>query len=141
MTVEGVVRERLLADGPLTALVGTRVYMLKLPQKATLPAVRVQLIDEPKDYQLRGEDGAIRARVQVDAYQYETATDWYTDASDVADAVDASLSGKTYTDAGSPVSIRVTGGFRQSRRVVHEAVEEFRLVRISQDYLVWWRAA
>lgn len=140
MTVEQAVRERLLADAPLAALVGTRVYMLKLPQKPTLPAVRVQLVDEPKEYHLRGEDGATRARVQVDAYQYETASDPYDSVSDVADAAHAALSGTTFTDATSPASVEVTGAFRQSRRVLYEA-DEFRLIRISQDFTVWWKAA
>lgn len=140
MTVEQAVRERLLADGALAVLVSTRVYMLKLPQKPTLPAVRVQLVDEPKDYHLRGEDGATRARVQVDAYQYETATDPYDSVSDVADAAHDALSGQRFTDTGSPVSLEVTGAFRQSRRVLYE-VEAFRLIRISQDFTVWWKAA
>jgi hypothetical protein len=140
VTVEQVVRERLLADVTLAALVGTRVYMLKLPQKPTLPAVRVQLITEPRGYQLRGEDGAVRSRVQVDAYQYETATDPYDSVSDVADAASTALSGHRFTDAGSPVSLEVTGAFRQSRRVLYEA-EEFRLIRISQDFIVWSKAA
>ena len=140
MTVEQVVRERLLGDGPLSALVSTRVYMLKLPQKPTLPAGRVQLITEPLDYHMRGEDGAVRSRVQVDAYQYETATDPYDSVCDVAAAANAALSGHKFTDAGSPVSLEVTGAFRQSRRVLYEA-DEFRLIRISQDFIVWSKAA
>jgi len=60
--------------------------------------------------------------------------------SDVADAVNDSLSGKKFTDAGSPVSIEVTGAFRQSRRVLYEA-EEFRLLRISQAFICWWKTA
>lgn len=139
MTVEQAVIERLQASADVTALVSTRIYQLTLPQKPTLPAIRVQLISEPRTYQLRGEDGAIRARVQVDAYAAEgNGTDPYAAAHAVAEAVRGALSGKRFT-VGSP-AITVMGAMVDNRRVLYEA-GELRSVNHSQDFIVWWRWA
>lgn len=135
MTVEQAIRERLVATPGVAALAGTRVRQLLLRQKETMPAVRVQLISEPRQYQLRGEDGAVRSRVQVDAYDAEDGGA-YAGAVALADAVRAALSGQRFTDSGSPPSVQVTGCFVDGRRVMYEA-EEQRLVRVSQDFIVW----
>jgi hypothetical protein len=138
VSVEEAVREHLLAAAGVSALVGTRVYMLRLPQHETLPSVRVQLVDEPKNYHLRGPSGATRARVQVDAYaEAAGGADPYATATAVADAVDAALSGQVF-NAGSPVSLRITGAMRDGRRPFDEP-DELRQVRVSQDYIVWSR--
>jgi hypothetical protein len=136
MTVEEAVRVYLLDHAVVTALVRTRIYLDKLPQSPTYPAVRVQLVSDPKDYHLRGEDGLSRARVQVDAYQDERAADPYS-AATVGAAVHAALSGARF-DTGESPGVAVTGVFRVARRRSFEA-GELRLLRISQDYYVWSR--
>jgi len=133
VNVEAAVVAHLASDMAIAALVGTRVYHLKLPQSAKLPAVRVQLIDEQVGYQLRGEDGATPARIQVDAFAAEPA---YDVAIAIATAVDDALSGQRFS-VGSP-AFEVIGVFRLDRRVMYEA-EELRLVRVLQDYRVWSR--
>jgi len=135
VTVESAIRDRLAADAGVAALVGPRVYALKLPQDVTLPAIRVQLIDEPRPYHLRGADALTIARVQTDAYAADVSgVDAYAVAERVADAVDAALSGAK-VDAGTPPARHVAGAFRLSRRAIFEpgAVRE---VRILQDYSV-----
>lgn len=140
MTVEQATLEHLKADSAVAALVGARVYQLKLPQKPTLPAVRVQLIDEPVRYHLRGSVAVMRARVQADSYAAEASgSDPYASVTALAAAVDAALSGQRWSDDGSPVTIEVTGCFRQNRMVLYEA-EELRLVRVMQDYYVFHHA-
>ena len=142
MRVEEVVRAKLLASAGVTALVGTRVYQLLLQQGPTYPAIRVQLISEPRPNHLRGADGSIRSRVQVDAYaQVGNGTDPYDGAADVADAVRDALAGTApFDDGGSPPETVVTGVFVDNRRVLYEP-EELRVVRVSQDVIVWSRAA
>jgi hypothetical protein len=66
-SAEEVVRTRILSLAAVTAIVGARVYMLTFPQRVVLPAVRVQRIIDFEPMQLRGTDGSIVARVQVDA--------------------------------------------------------------------------
>lgn len=140
MSVEQAVIAQLVADADVAALVGTRVYQLKLPEQPTLPAVRVQLIDEPLSYHQRGVNGLRRARVQTDAYawEYDTAhPEPYATANDLADAIDHALSGQSFSDAESPNTVQVSGCFRETRIPMYEA-EELRIVRILQDYIVWW---
>lgn len=139
MNVELAVAERLMADAAVAALVGSRVYVVKLPQRVTYPAVRVQLVDQPQRYHLRGEDELTRARVQIDAYASEDAGgNPYTSADNVADAIEASLSGKKFRNTGSPEEIEITGCFREDRRAMYDP-DELRLVRILQDFMVWSR--
>lgn len=136
MLVEQAIREYLLDQAAVTALVSTRIYLDKLPQSPTYPALRVMLISDPKDYHLRGEDGLSRARIQVDAYQDERAADPYS-AATVGAAVHAALSGTRF-DTGESPGITVTGIFRVARRRSFEPAE-LRLLRISQDFYVWSR--
>lgn len=143
MTSELAICARLLATSAVTAIVGTRVWEIALPQEPTLPAIRVQLISDPVGYHLRGPDGASRSRVQVDAYVSERAASAVDDPGAnlnvLADAIDDCLGGQVFT-AGSPIEIRVTGVFRQNRSKMRET-DELRYLRVMQDYIVWSKAA
>lgn len=52
--IEQAVAAALTASAEVTALVSDRVYPLKLPQEATLPAVTYQRTDSSPDYTLHG---------------------------------------------------------------------------------------
>lgn len=135
MTVEHAVRSYLLTVAAVTSIVSQRVYQLILPEKPTLPAVRIQLIDEPKDYHMRGATNETRARLQIDAYgsaSAAVAADPYAVVTNLADAIDDALSGQVFESEG----LRISGAFRNSRRVGYES-EELRLLRCLQDYTVW----
>lgn len=135
MTVEQAISERLQTDGAVAALVGTGVYQLKLPQKATLPAVRVQFISVVDRFHLRGGSLVEKSRIQTDAVAEESSgTDPYAAAAAVADAIHDSLNGRVFTID----TLTITGAFRTDRRVTYEA-EERRQVVLSQDYIVWTR--
>lgn len=142
MTVEEGVCARLETIGALTALVGTRIYQLILPQNPTLPAVRVQVIGEVSTYSHDGRARVLMARVQVDAYAAEASgVDPYAQASVVADAIQGDGQRTTASgldgyqgDLGSP-AFRIRGVQRVDRSVSYEA-EELRLVRVRQDYQV-----
>lgn len=142
MTVEEVVRERLLDLPDVTALVGTRIYQQRLPQGGTLPAVRVQIISEPTDYHLRGGSGMYRARVQVDVFAHASADDPYADVTEIAAAIHgddagSGLSGWHGQAGGSPPAMRVHVARRVDRMVRFES-EELQQVRCRQDYMVDW---
>lgn len=119
---------------------GQRVWMLKLPQDPTLPAARVQLIDDPEEYHLRGGSAWGIARVQVDAYAPEASgLDPYTQAAQLADEINgddagSGLSGGIWEAAGSP-SFRVTGCRRVDRRSSYDP-DERRIVGVRQDFMV-----
>jgi hypothetical protein len=146
MTPEEAVRLRLLQIGAVSALVTSRIYMLKLPQNPTLPAVRVQIIGELDDVHLRGAGGTYQSRVQVDAYVSELGTaaapDPYATVRNLAAAITGNgagtgLEGWQGVIAGTG-PLRITGIFRIDRDSTYEAAE-LRLLRMRQDFRVWWR--
>jgi len=127
----------------LQTAAGARVYMLRLPQMpTTLPAVRVQLIDDPEEYHLRG--GTVgRARVQVDCFAEEgSGVDPYQDASDLADEVNGDDAGSGMSgwigSVGSPPTIEITGAFRLDRAASYDP-DERRRVRMRMDFRVHYR--
>lgn len=138
MTVEEAILARVSDDVDVAARVGTRVHQLKLPETPTLPAVRVQLIDDPETKHLRGPDGTKAARVQLDAYEDENAIDPYGSVTEIAAYINASLVVEPFVISGSPTEVRVHCCERKNRRVLYEA-DELRLIRVFQDYIVWYR--
>ncbi len=148
MTVEEAIRERIETLSPVVALVGDRVYLDKAPQSTAFPVVVVQLIDDPGAYHLRGPQNPRRARIQVDVYATETATnggDAYADAAAVADAIHgdglgpgASGIAGWFGSAGSP-ALDIQGCFCIDRTRGYEA-EDMREVRIRQDFYVDFRS-
>lgn len=141
MTCEVAILDRLKSQSAVTTLVGTRVYQLKLPQHPTYPAVRVQLISEPASLHMRGPENLHRSLIQVDAFANEidaTNADPYGTVTRLADAIDTALHGAAFPSTDSPPSLQVLMIKRENRIPLYEA-EELRVVRISQDYYVWWK--
>lgn len=143
MTGELVVAKRLLATSAVTAIVVARIYKLVLPQSPTLPAIVVQVVDDPMSYHLRGTQRLCRTRVQVDAYVSEVPTTAVPDPgsklSALETAIDTALSGKVFT-VGSPVEASVKLVTREDRKNMRDA-DELRQLRTMLDYVVWWQAA
>lgn len=133
MSIEQAVTDYLETKEPVTNIVGTRIYQLKMPQGESRLSLRVQLISDPRDYHLRGEQALRRARLQIDSYGPEKlttgSTDPYAAVNALADAVDAALSGVRFVID----SIRVTGAFQILRRALHEPGTT-PLIRIHQDF-------
>lgn len=141
MTGELAVIERLEDTAAVTDIVEDRIYELFLPQSFTAPAIVVQVVNDPKSYHLRGPDAHSRTRVQVDCYVSEVPL---TDDDDpgatlmtLEQAIDESLSGQVFTVGGSPGG-EVTGVLRVDRRKMRDP-DELRLLRVMQDYVVWWK--
>lgn len=143
MTVEKAVRQHLVADSGVIALAGTRGYQMRLPQAPTLPAFRVQLIDESEHGHLRGGGATRLARVQVDAVAGESSgVNAYADASALADAInDAMMTQAPFvvSDGGSPAtSLELKVVERPTRMAMYDP-QEVSQVRIIQDYMIWSR--
>lgn len=79
-------RARLIADAGVSALVGTRIFPMIRPQDSALPAVRYQVISDPRPEHLKGYDGARSSRVQYDCF-----AETYLGARALANAVIAAL--------------------------------------------------
>ena len=143
MTVEEAITVRVSALAAVIALAGDRVYLDKLPQSPTYPAIRVQLVDDPASYHLRGPDGLSRARVQVDHYADEAtaSSDPYAAVAALEAATRGDGKGTSATglsgwigDVGSPPFV-VRGCFRTNRLRRYDP-DELRLLTMSVDYIV-----
>ncbi len=131
MTVETDARVRLLADSSVSALVGTRIYALVLPQKPTLPAATYQRISGPRLQNLSGDAGRGVARVQIDSW-----ASTYLEAQSLAAAIRLSLNGfiGVLSDGSSPASTRGVVIRLDNERDDFEPDSD--LYRVSQDYLI-----
>ena len=141
MTGVDVVVERLGDIAGVTALVGTRIYALILPQSATFPAVLVKNVHLGEDMHLRGMTGVKVERVQVD--HYADTGDMLSGARALADAAygagDATgLAAWAGSLGGSPAT-------KVDRIEPLDRVEGFsnfggkRQAVVSQDYQVQYR--
>lgn len=139
MTEAEAVRARLLDCAPVTALVGQRVYKDVLPQKPTLPCVRVQRISQVRPWHLRGPVGVNVSRVQADSIALTKADAEAVDAAIVGDGLGPDASGLVgWSGAlGSP-AFEVLFVEPETVRDDYEA-EELRQFRVSRDVLVHWR--
>lgn len=141
MSPEIAVLQRMKDVVPAAA---ARMFMLKLPQQTALPAAVVLLVDDPKEYHLRGGSAWGRARVQIDVYAGESSgADPYADAESLADAIHgdeagSGLSGFRGHVGGSPGGLFLSGVFRVDKQALYDA-DELRLVRIRQDYFAFYR--
>lgn len=138
MTIEEAIRDHLVADAGVDAIVDGRVWQLVLPEHGTLPAVRIQLIDEPRELHLRGIDNARLIRMQADSFVGITGADPYNAAVSLADAVEAALTPEPFT-AGSSPGFFVMSVKPDDRRPFFEETPQ-KLVRMQQDFLIWYRA-
>lgn len=68
MDFEGALRARLLAAAPITALVAQRAYWVDRPQASALPAITLQVINEPREQHFGGFESLQRMLVQVDGW-------------------------------------------------------------------------
>jgi len=134
VTPSATVKARLLSLNAVTTLVVSRVYVDLLPQKPTLPAIRIQRISESEDAHLRGAKAMRRARVQVDAIA--TSLETATAVSDAAhgDGAGSGLSGWTGEVSGQAVMAILPSDTRSD----YEA-DELRQWRVSRDYFVSMR--
>lgn len=74
MTMETALRSRLLADGPVAALVRDRISWGVRPQGSALPAVVLTTVLADRSQHMGGFDGYRRTRMQVDCYAMSKAT-------------------------------------------------------------------
>lgn len=122
----------LLADAGVSALVDTRIFPWRLPQKVTLPAIVVQMISDPRIEQLHGKASASAPRYQVDAWAANVK-----DAHAVSNAIRMALEQYVgeWTDGGN-VRTRVAVEYVTSRESFEEDILGG-LCRKSTDYFVF----
>lgn len=66
--IESDLKAYLAADAAVAALVGSRIYPLKLPQAPALPAITYQKVSGPRVISLSGYSGLSHPRLQIDCW-------------------------------------------------------------------------
>lgn len=144
MTVQAAIIARLGSLPAVVALVGTRIYLDRLPQTPRFPAIRVQLISTQQMGHLRGVNKTRRSRVQVDHIAAVTATD--LDPAATVQTLSALTHGPGDGAAlcgwrgtvDSPPSIEILNVQPFGEYEDYDA-EELRQYRNVRDYIVWWK--
>jgi len=89
MSVVSIIRDLLIADAAVAAILGDRVYPMQMPNAPEFPLAVVFRVGGAGEYDLQGDAGIEQARVQLDLY-----TDaGYAALDELRNAVRAVLSG------------------------------------------------
>lgn len=86
MSIETGLRTHLINNAAVAALVGSRVYPMRLPQGFVLPAISYQRISGPRQYDSVGATGRVHSRFQVNCW-----AETYAGARDLANKVRLAL--------------------------------------------------
>ena len=119
---------RLSTYAGLAALVGTRVYPLRLPESLVLPAVVYTRITGERESAIASDVGLAHGVWQFDAWAAK-----YDGARTVADEVLGALKRQEFTAA----SVDVLEALLEREHELYEP--EARLYRVSMDLTVWYR--
>ena len=68
MTIQSEIYSRLSGYAALTAIVGTRICPIRLPQNTSFPAVTFQIISANRPSAFSSDTGDVQYRIQVDIY-------------------------------------------------------------------------
>lgn len=132
MTIEGAILARVAAYGALNALIGTRVYALRLPETPTLPALVFTRVGEDFEHASGADETTRRMLVQFSTWS--TTYDGATGAKTVADQVHAAFS----RFSGTLDSTVIEGIFAEN--VVDLDDDETKLYHVAEDFTIWYRA-
>jgi len=123
MSLAVVLRATLIADDAVLALVSTRVYWVKLPQRPTYPAVTLELISGDPNNAVDKLSALKWARVRINVWHTK-----HEGAYDTAQVIETALNGKKFTKLRSIVA----GGLRD---FFEPAVDAYYL---TQDFSIWY---
>jgi len=128
MSIEQDIRDHLLADTDVSALVGTEISYLFLNQNFSLPAIVYRKVSASRVHDLSGPTGRVDARFQIDLYSESSV-----ELADLSDKVRVALDGFKGT-LGTRANV---GGIHLvSENDLFEAGDE--IFRKSHDYMVFY---
>ena len=122
-------RALLLADSGVASFAGSRVGFGERPQGGGCPAIVLNTISGAEGLTMKGPDGLLQSRVQVDTYALS-----YAEAKAAARAIVSALHG--YRGGGFRLVEHVST--RDSREGGTNEAE--RPYRVSLDFMAHWRA-
>ncbi len=128
MMPEEALYAHLAADANVSALVGSRIYPLLLPQRCTLPAIAYQRISRMGVHAHTGPSGLARCRIQ-----YTCVGRTYAEVKSVATAVRQALDGLR----GDINGLQVSAVFVDSEQ--DEFAFATKAVAVRMDVIVWYQ--
>lgn len=146
MSPEEAVVARLLTVPAVTAIVGTRIWLVLIPQSPVMPCVRVQQISQiDEGLHDRGAGGVGWARVQVDAIaNLTTGGNGYATVRELTDAIHGDGRGDDATGLlgwkGAIAPLEILGIFSILDGVAEITPDALQQIRIRRDYQVWFQA-
>ena len=129
MSIETAIRSELINDADVTALVGTRVYPVMMPQGFEMPCISYQRVSSDRIHTLSGPNGRVDASFQVDFY-----AESYSVVRDLADKARQVLDGFKGQLGGSENNV---GGIHlvSDRDLWQDNIEVY---RVTHDYSVFY---
>ena len=103
--IEEAIRDKLLNDSAVLALVSTRIYASELPQKPTYPAIIYEHVDSERDFTMEGPSGFVTTTMELRVYASS-----YSGVKDLATKIRQVLNGASETVLG----IKILGIFLQN---------------------------
>lgn len=134
--IRPALRAYLLADSGIAALVGDRIYHIKMPQGVTQPSIVFNRISGQGDHHMQGASGLNRPRIQIDCWAKSSADAAVALANLVKERIDGFKGSVGYGSNSPQDSVTVQGVFFESERDDYDSDSEF--YRVSHDYLIWY---
>ena len=128
-------RAYLLDDAGIAAVVGTRVYPIRLPQGQISPSIIYTRISGFGDNHMLGPSGLSRPRLQVDCWA-QSADTASTLANLVKERIDGFRGTWLWGEDSPEEGIAVQGVFFENEREDYD--DAVQLYRVSRDYFVWY---
>lgn len=127
-------RAYLLADPAVTAIIGTRLYPVQLPQGIQAASVIYNRISEIESYHNRAPSALMATR-----FQFDSVSQNVDEATLLADAVKERLGGFVGAVEYAPPDgvVNFEGIFFGDGRDDYDG--ELGFYRVSRDYLVWYK--
>ena len=123
-------RNFILADPTVAALIGTRMYPITMPQKPTLPSVTYQVVSGTSRAVMLHDDNLPMTRVQIDAWSLTMSVSMQVD-----DAIRSLFHNFVGAELGGSPGVYVAGVLKDNPRNDYES--DTLLYRVSRDYRVF----
>lgn len=135
MTLNAAFRTFVLDDSAIAALISQRMFPVRLPEKAALPAITYQTISDVREPHLRGPSGLARARYQVDCYA-QLPKDAAILGNLVRQRLDAYRGAWPIDEVSPPTTVQVAIFFESAMDLFDEDIHGGS-GRHSSDYFLW----
>ena len=130
-TIEGALRKKMIAASFINSIVGERVYPLRMPDNAILPAIVYTRITSERQHTLGGSGNLTYSRFVIDSYSnQESKNGGFAESIAIARAVQATLDGYR----GPADGVDIQGILQMTEQHLYDS--ELEIYRVSQDWMV-----